>query len=111
MDTLRDYSGWILGAIVAIITIVGASSGAIRNIVNHYSKSSEQEKFFEVLRKRLGDLTKTYEHNPDLLASELLGLKEDLLICLKDKSITIGHYTLLDDEIDKILANSTKKQK
>ena len=109
MDTLRDYSGWILGAIVAIITIVGASSGAIRNIVNHYSKSSEQEKFFEVFRKRLGDLTKTYEHNPDLLASELLGLKEDLLTCLKDKSITIGHYTLLDDEIDKILANNTKK--
>jgi PKD repeat protein len=108
MDTLRDYSGWILGAIVAIITIVGAGSGAIRNIVNYFNQSSDQERFYAVLKKRLKDLEKTYENDPKTLASELLGLKDELLSLLRDRSITMKHYTLLDEEIDKVLDNSKK---
>ena len=103
MDTLRDYSGWILGALVAVITIVGAGSGAIKNLIGHYRQSNEQDRFSEVLRKRLIDLQKTYENDSDTLASELIEFKEDLLTCLKDKSITMDHYEMLDEEIDKIL--------
>ncbi|MCW4011684.1 MAG: PKD domain-containing protein, partial [Candidatus Bathyarchaeota archaeon] len=108
LDTLRDYSGWILGVIVALITIVGAGSGVIRNIVSHFSKSSEQDQFYAVFKKRLQDLNKTYEYEPDTLSSELLELKEDLLSSLKDKSITMSHYKMLDEEIDKILETTRK---
>ena len=106
MDTLRDYSGWILGAIVAIITIFGAGSGAIRNIIIHFNQNSEKERFYEVMKKRLRDLEKTYENNPETLTTELLELKEEILTCLRDKSITMDHYTQLDEEIDKVLDNT-----
>lgn len=108
MDTLRDYSGWILGAVVAIITIVGAGSGAIRNILNHFNQNSEQERFFEVLKKRLKDLEKTYENDSERLSTEMLGLKEELLTCLRDKSISMNHYSQLDEEIDKVLDKSNE---
>ncbi len=106
MDTLRDYSGWILGAVVALITIVGAGSGAIRKIVNHFNQSSEKERFYEVLKKRLQDIDKTYKNDPDTLATELLELKDELLTYLRDKSITMNHYIQLDEEIDKVLDNT-----
>ena len=108
MDLIRNYSGWILGAIVALITIVGAGSGALRNIINHINQNSEQDRFFGVLKKRLNDLEKTYEDDPETLSTEMLELKAELLTYLKDKSITMNHYTQLDGEIDKVLAGNKK---
>jgi len=109
IETLRDYSGWILGTIVAFITILGAGTGAIKNIVRFFTQGSEQSQFNNVLKKRMMDIKTTYESDPTRLTSELIELKDDLLSCMKDKSISLKHYTQLDKEIDEILEENRKK--
>ena len=108
LDLLRDNSGWVLGILVAGITILGAGSGAIKGLVSFATQGSKMTQFYEALNKRMLDLQNTYEDDPEMLVSSLLELKDDLLSCLKDKSITIKHYNKLDEEIDEIL-NKLKK--
>jgi branched-chain amino acid transport system substrate-binding protein len=109
IETLRDYSGWILGTVVAFITILGAGTGAIKNVVRFFTHGSEQSQFYDVLKKRMMDMKTTYESDPARLTSELIELKDDLLNCMKDKSISLKHYTQLDKEIDEILEENRKK--
>lgn len=80
-----------------------ASRGYIVEPIHPYDLLYKEKRTRAVLRKRIVDLQKTYEHDPDTLASELIGLKEDILSCLKNKSITTSHYEMLNEMIDKIM--------
>jgi chitodextrinase len=110
IETLMDYSGWILGIVVALISILGASKGAIGEIIGFFSEGSKKKQFYNVLDKRMLDLEKTYSDNPEVLVSELQEFKTDLLGCLKDKSISMKQYTILDNKIDKIIEKNRKNE-
>ena len=93
----------MIGILVAGITILGAGSGAIKGVVSFATQGSKMKQFYEALNKRMLGLQKTYEDEPEVLVSELQEFKDGLLVYLKDKSITIKHYNMLDEEIDEIL--------